>query len=686
MSDGLAYIKGQLYVSRARLIQEGVPENTVNQWTRSKRILRETLEPGGLHFCYATLSAATRAKLPFATAEEARWAAEQARIRQEAEAARQAQWGLQIALAHHVEAAWPAYKQAFLDVFGFEAAGHAEAERYARLQAALDWCLTGDHGCTRQQLLPAFQALRLVFCPGDGKGKKGGKGAYGSFCHKLKAYADTTDKIAVLVNRHKLGGNDNARKVKEAQTAWLVAYYRRADKPTIEETWAEYNKVAPSAGWPTIKDPRTVGNLLNERVPEWYTARHGVAAGKAKLGYSFLKKPVSAPDFVIEFDGTQEPFRFHNALGKEVGNLYVVRMWDIHSGCIVSSAYGETETAALIIEAYTNYILRWRRIPRQFRFDRGAANMSHAVQSLLEATGAVHFPGQAGRPKGRPSEQLLGLFQRTVQRKAALYRGPNITSNRNLDLQVNPERLDMALKQHVSFAEAKALALEMERVWNTSPARGRGTDRRSRLEKYEAPHESRQPLSLKGLAHLLFEKRPRPVRYTGNGLLVEADGTRLSYEVQHPGTQRPDLEAHYVNNGKLFEVWERRDGNRDHVLVCRTDRDEWQEMGQKYAYPLAVADSQPGEVQQLREILAADDALLKEQRATPEELAALADAGHTRLDKDTWNAANAAAEMQRIGRTRPPSRAAPAPVPPVSWPICDNRDGEGVELPTFELL
>lgn len=175
MSDGLAYIRGQLYVSRAHLLGQGVSENTVNAWRTSGRIVRELVPGSGLHFRLDTLPARVQAKLPFATVEDARWAAEQARIRQEAEAARQAQWGLQVALAHHVETAWPTYRQAFLNVFGFEAAGHAEAEQYARLQAALEWCLNGTHGCTRRQLLPAFQAQRLVFCPTDGKGKTGAR-------------------------------------------------------------------------------------------------------------------------------------------------------------------------------------------------------------------------------------------------------------------------------------------------------------------------------------------------------------------------------------------------------------------------------------------------------------------------------------------------------------------------------
>ncbi|MEJ7658451.1 MAG: hypothetical protein WKG07_01910 [Hymenobacter sp.] len=225
-------------------------------------------------------------------------------------------------------------------------------------------------------------------------------------------------------------GNCNAAKAGKKQVAWLLTEYGRAIKPTAEQIHELYNEHAAGhrPAWPLLS-VRTVRNVLNENKPAWFAARHGLAAAKDELGYKISKLRPSAPDLLLEFDGTNDPLVFTDETGREITKLYVVRVFDMHSDCIVGSAYGFTETADLVRDALQDYLLRWRRVPQQFRFDRGAANMSQAVQGLLEQTGATYFPSQAKRPTGRRSEQLTGLFQKTVLRKLPWFRGPTLPAS-----------------------------------------------------------------------------------------------------------------------------------------------------------------------------------------------------------------------------------------------------------------
>lgn len=641
MKAGVAHIAGQFYVSRALLIKHGVPENTVNAWRTSARIERATVPGAGLHFRYDTLPESARAALPFASLEAVEWAAHEARAQQAAEAARLQGWGTYAALRQAVEAGWPAHAQAFLAVFGHGPDGQAEAGRYARLQAALDWCLNGHHGYTKQQLLPAFRALGLPYCP-----KEGGTGAYASFTRKLKEYGAAPDKVAALVNKHKLTPNDNARKVKAAQVAWLVRYYSRADKPTVAETWEQYNLAAAGQGWPQLDTPGTVGTVLNEHKPAWQAARHGLAAAKSELGYRVSKQRPSVPDLLLEFDGTNDPLAFTDDTGREVTDLYVVRVWDMHSDCIVGSAYGFTETADLVLAALQDYLLRQRRVPQQFRFDRGAANMSQAVQELLTQTGAAFFPSQAKRPTGRRSEQLTGLFQKTVLRKLPWFRGANITSQRDQDLRPNPDRLSAALKERTTVAAVIAACRQAEQEWNERQPGPRVQQQQPPLHRYLAGQAERPALALGSLAALLFQQRARPVRYTAYGLQIEVNGQTYAYEPQL-ASGYPDLAAHRAANGHQYEVWERRDGNREMVLVRRADgRGGWQELQAKFAFAEALADRQPGETARLHSILTADAHGLQADLAAAltERDAGRVDMG-LRLGKDAWNEANARAEV-----------------------------------------
>ncbi|MEJ7658450.1 MAG: hypothetical protein WKG07_01905 [Hymenobacter sp.] len=108
---------------------------------------------------------AARAQLPFADAAAAQRAAvgEQAAVdvRQATAAAEARPLQLTYDLRHAVEAGYAERLPNFMHELS-----RAEAEPLARLQAALDWCLSAEgRAYTLAELVPAWQALRLSFCP-----------------------------------------------------------------------------------------------------------------------------------------------------------------------------------------------------------------------------------------------------------------------------------------------------------------------------------------------------------------------------------------------------------------------------------------------------------------------------------------------------------------------------------------
>ncbi|WP_161787202.1 integrase catalytic domain-containing protein [Hymenobacter sp. IS2118] len=568
-----------------------------------------------------------------------------------------------------VEKGWAAYKQPFVLALGMTNEGHAAAEPLARLQAALEWCLQEvPRAYSLREVLPAFQSLGLIFCPEQGA--RGGEGAYASLSRKLSQYRAAPNKTAyLLAKRGAPRGNRNRRKMEEAHMKWLIKYFKKDEKPTKEQTHLAYlaYREATRPDWPVLS-VRTVGNLLKERKPAWFGGRHGKAAAHKELGYKILKKLPGFPDLLIEFDGTNEPLTFINEAGKEVTNLYSVRVWDVHSGCIVGSAYGFTETADLVLAALQDYFTRWGRVPRQFRFDKGAANTSGRVQALLEKTGAIAFASEAGRPTARRSEQLLGQFQKTVQRKLPWWRGPNITSNANLDLQANPERLAAAQQERVSVAAVVARCRACEVEWNNRCPGARAAERRSPMERYLTGAETAAKLTLGDLANLLYVKRQRPVTFTSTGLKIEVEAVDYVFEPQDADFA-PDQAACFAANGHAFEVWEAQDGSREQVLVRRADgKGDWQVMGRKYAYSESLLELRPGDAERRRQTVAGSKTLLAdlatvEPEPEPAEALGAAELGHTGLSKNDWNAVNAEAETARAlptGRRQKPATVAAA--------------------------
>jgi len=552
---------------------------------------------------------------------------------------------LRIALEDIVEAGW---RERVTD-FAHRLSA-ASAEPFARLQVALDWCLSeAARGYTRQELLEAVQDVGLEKAPVK---------SYAVFCRKLKGYADAPDKAAyLLAGRGAPSGNGNARKLGPLQRDWLINRYADWMKPSLETTWADYKAFSATNGldWPTLSLP-TVRKLLDDNRPAWETRRNGLAKAHERVGYTLKKAPASAPDLLLEFDGTEEPFFFRNELGKRAGDVYAVRVFDMYSGAIVGSAYGQTETGELVREALQDYLLSQRRVPRQFRYDKGGANLSQPVQALLTATGAPHFPSRPRRATARRSEQLLGQFQRQCQRDLPGFRGSNYASNRNLDLKPHPDRVAEEWK-HETRESIMARCRAAEHAWNNTPE----SDGLTRWQRYEQQGPKGRALPLERLAELLFVPRKRPVRYATHCLELQApNGQRHHFEPQ-TADGSPDLTLHGHLVGHLLDVWEMQDSSRERVLVRRADGSGgWLELRAKRAWAEAVADVQPGEASARALVLAAADASLAGELAP----VGLLELGPNGQSKPNWNAATrraemAAADYAAAGQPRRPMRPAP---------------------------
>ncbi|MEJ7658452.1 MAG: hypothetical protein WKG07_01915 [Hymenobacter sp.] len=248
-----------------------------------------------------------------------------------------------------------------------------------------------------------------------------------------------------------------------------------------------------------------------------------------------------------------------------------------------------------------------------------------------------------------------------------------------MNLRPNPDRLEQALKTRTTVAAVIAACRQCEQEWNERRPGNRAKQSLTPLQRYTAGQVERPTLSLERLAGLLYQKRERPVRYTANGLQIEVGGQTYAYEPQQANGDL-DRAAHGAANGHKYEVWERRDGNRCAALVRRADgRGEWQEMAAKYAFAEAIADAKPGDAARLRHLLTANDAHLQADLDTARAVQAAdeapADLGQAdmglRLGKDSWNAANAAAEVSQALPNRKRSAGKPTPtLEPIHPSMC----------------
>lgn len=391
-----------------------------------------------------------------------------------------------------------------------------------------------------------------------------------------------------------LHGNAGRIKIQEepAYHKRILDLYMSPLKPSKRDVYEMYLREAAERGWPEYTYQRIV-QLLNAPQARQIAiiARHGEAAARQLMERTIKRSRPSFPDALWSIDGTTVQLLHLDERGKIASEMYIVCVTDAHSRDIVGYEVGSTETGALVQGALRNAVRSSGFAPLQLQYDNSSANKSAEAQSLFTKLTKLAFPTAPYNGKSKIIEALYGHIEQGFLRHFPNFKGGNITA-KSLDSRANPDlvRQLVANKDIPTKAEAVAqLRLAIETYRNTVVKSYGQTPR----EMYATQHPDRKPLSKMNTIMLLWSERTHRAAYTKDGITIEVNGVRHTYEVEKSrGVE--DTAWRMQHLGERFRIMFDPD---DRAEIALFD-DEWRFVAmaaQKWEAPMAKADSQPGD-------------------------------------------------------------------------------------------
>lgn len=345
------------------------------------------------------------------------------------------------------------------------------------------------------------------------------------------------------------------------------------------------------------------------------------------------RKP-SFADALWSLDGFTIQLRYRDENGKVKSGLYCVAVMDVFSDCIIGFSIGSTETQQLVQGALRAATMKSLKLPHQLQYDNSSANKSQEAQQLMKRLSSISYPCAPYNGKAKPIESLIGRIERLNLRYFPNFKGGNITSP-SLEIKANADYLNNqelpTKKQAIAQFE---LAIETH---NHSENKNGSTP----IQLYNTPSDHRRDIDFLMMVEAFWVERRRPIRYGKDGLIMEVNRDRYTYEVEsEKGIEDMAFRREYL--GSTFTV--KYDPENLDQIALYLDGSYITTACQKHEYPMAEVDFQDGEKQMLHKALGQrksyiEDSFreLDQMRAELIEEGLPVDLDHALLNKDAYN-------------------------------------------------
>jgi nicotinamide mononucleotide adenylyltransferase len=390
-------------------------------------------------------------------------------------------------------------------------------------------------------------------------------------------------------------GNDNSKKVTEIGVNFIVNSYASPLKPTVREVAILYNQYAQTKGWSSLTEERVRQILCDPETKQATTfARDGQAVGRNMYERTIKRQKPSFADALWTLDGFTIQLRYQEN-GKPMSDLYCIGIMDVYSDNIVGYALGTVENSVLVQQAIRAAIRNTMKMPLQLQYDNSSANKSAEATELFNRIAKWAFPTAPYNGKSKPIENLIGRLEGHNMRHMPNFKGGNITSH-SLAIKANPEFLQgQKLPDMKTVIEQVGIIIDVHN--NTL-----GKDGKTPIERYNTPHPMRRNMDYLEMVQAFWVERKDTVRYTKDGLIMEVNKERYTYEVEiDRGVEDMEFRSKWL--GTKFNV--KYDPDDLEYISLWYEGEHISEARQKWLAPMAIVDMEEGDRERINKALAA---------------------------------------------------------------------------------
>jgi hypothetical protein len=474
-------------------------------------------------------------------------------------------------------------------------------------------------------------------------------------------------------------GNNNSKKLGDVAIKRIVQLYASPLKPSAAKVAEVFNQEAPGKGWEQVSYER-VRQIVNLPAHKQviHLARHGKDVAKNDHERTMKRRRPSFADALWVSDGSTIQLYYLDKDGKPRSDLYAYVVSDAYSDAIIGWAVGYSETGVLVQRSFRDAVRKTMNMPHQINYDNSGANKSKEAQELFGHLARLHFPTAPYSGKAKTIEAVWGRIEQDNMRHLPNFKGGNITA-KSVNTRANPDHLAKLFKsgQLPTFEQVVAQFELVINTHNNTVSKKYGTTPR---ERYAEPHELRAKMDYLLFIEALWVERRQTARYTKDGLTIEVEKQRYTYEVESErGVE--DLEFRMAYLGESFTV--KYDPEDLETIALYKNGIFIASANQKYEMPMARVDIEEGEgtiiSKSLKQREEYWERLAREAQELHEgmEVLGFEPLSHRLLHKDAYNRMEGEALDELLAATAMVTVAAASTKKEPRYLLYDDSDADG---------
>lgn len=352
---------------------------------------------------------------------------------------------------------------------------------------------------------------------------------------------------------HKNYGNDNSEKLAADARFWVLSRWADPVKRvvSVEQLLLEYNAIAPSKGWKSLEDSKSIYNYLyRPDIQEmWYAHRHGELKAKEKFGFQHSTKMPTMRDSLWYSDGTKLNYYYRTDDGK-ISTISVYEIMDAYSEVLLGYHISESENYVTQYCAYKMALQFAGHKPYQLGFDNQGGHKKLTAGSFISKIAHLAIRTQPYNGKSKTIELAFKRFQEQHLKKDWFFTGQNIQAKKQ-ESKANMEFINANKENLPSLEDIKAMYLQRRTEWNNAPHHATG---KPRIEMYLSSVNPETPkVQLWDMVDMFWILRAEPVTYTAYGLTFTEKKQKYTYTV-YDDNRLPNMDFHRKNIDKKFFI------------------------------------------------------------------------------------------------------------------------------------
>ena len=352
--------------------------------------------------------------------------------------------------------------------------------------------------------------------------------------------------------------NSSAMKITPEAGRQIIALKRcRFPRRNNAQIFEEFNRIAIEKGWKPLKTQSSLVQFLSR--PEVMVMWKDLEIGEHSLNMRMRRQHKTIMptlrDSIWYGDGTKLNLYYRvldsNTGGWKLATTSVFEVVDAATEALIGYHIAPNESFESMYEAYRMALDLSGHLPYELVYDQQGGSKRSDAQDWFDRISTLSRHTAAGNAPSKSIELLFNHFQSQVLGQNVNFTGMNITARAEKS-HVDMEFLLANVQQLPTYQEVCRIYAECRNIWNAMP---HSKTKQPRMEMYMSQTNDATVVVTEAMRQNLYMiKTNKPAKYTNNGITIQINGEKFTYEKVKRDGKTPDIEWAGQHLGVRYHV------------------------------------------------------------------------------------------------------------------------------------